>query len=227
MAHAICEILEIGLAVPERTIRLSSPPGMIPAPGQYLLATGLGMDEILPTALFLTQTEADWLELCGEIPANWAPGVKIHLRGPFGAGFHLPSKARRVALVSFTEHYLRLAPVIQLATRQNAGISLFSAHLVENLPAEVEALPLESVGEAWSWADYVAVEARFEQLNQLRDSLGLREEVRSTCSAELLVLMPMPCGGTADCGVCAVKSNGRHLLVCKDGPVLDLISVVK
>jgi len=225
MAFAICEILEIGLADPERTIRLACPPGMIPAPGQYLLAAGLGADEILPTTLFLTRAEGDSVELCGELPTGWTPGMKIHVRGPFGIGFRLPAKARRVAVVSLTEHYLRLLPVIQLANRQNAGVALFSTHLVVDLPAEVEALPLETVKEAWSWADYMAVEARFEQLTQLREFLGLRVDIHPTFTAELLVLTPMPCGGMADCGVCSVNLNGRQRLVCKDGPVFELISV--
>jgi len=30
----------------------------------------------------------------------------------------------------------------------------------------------------------------------------------------------MPCGGLADCGICAVEGKGRkQLLVCVDGPV--------
>jgi NAD(P)H-flavin reductase len=37
-----------------------------------------------------------------------------------------------------------------------------------------------------------------------------------------LVVAPMPCGGLAECGVCAVTTRRGWKLACKDGPVFDL-----
>jgi hypothetical protein len=32
----------------------------------------------------------------------------------------------------------------------------------------------------------------------------------------------MPCGGLAECGVCALPAHRGWKLLCKDGPVLEL-----
>jgi NAD(P)H-flavin reductase len=40
--------------------------------------------------------------------------------------------------------------------------------------------------------------------------------------AQVLVRTSIPCGGIADCGVCAVMTKSNWKLACKDGPVFDL-----
>ena len=43
--------------------------------------------------------------------------------------------------------------------------------------------------------------------------------------AQVLVRTPLPCGGIAACGVCAVHLTGSsrdYRLACKDGPVFQL-----
>jgi dihydroorotate dehydrogenase electron transfer subunit len=40
--------------------------------------------------------------------------------------------------------------------------------------------------------------------------------------AQVLVGTPIPCGGIADCGVCAVNTKSSWMLACEDGPVFDL-----
>jgi NAD(P)H-flavin reductase len=45
------------------------------------------------------------------------------------------------------------------------------------------------------------------------------------CRAEALVLTAMPCGGMAECGVCAVKTAAGWQSACKDGPVFDFASL--
>ena len=40
--------------------------------------------------------------------------------------------------------------------------------------------------------------------------------------AQALIVTPMPCGGIAECGVCAVTVRRGWKMACKDGPVFDL-----
>ena len=48
------------------------------------------------------------------------------------------------------------------------------------------------------------------------------KELGLAIPAQALVLGPMPCGGLADCGVCAVTTRSDWKLACKEGPVFDL-----
>jgi hypothetical protein len=79
------------------------------------------------------------------------------------------------------------------------------------VPSEVEVLPPSALAGAAGWADYLAADCNLGELAQLR---GLR--------GEALVRTPLPCGGMADCGACAVRLKRGYLLACKEGPVVDL-----
>jgi dihydroorotate dehydrogenase electron transfer subunit len=37
-----------------------------------------------------------------------------------------------------------------------------------------------------------------------------------------LVMTPIPCGGIAECGACAVPAHRGWKLACRDGPVFNL-----
>jgi dihydroorotate dehydrogenase electron transfer subunit len=57
----------------------------------------------------------------------------------------------------------------------------------------------------------------------LRKSLQLRAHEYLPCPAQVLVTSPMPCGGIAECGVCALPLRKKgYVLTCKDGPVFNL-----
>jgi len=224
--EATCKILEIGLMDNEPTVRFDLPSGMIPAAGQYILAAGLGKEEILPAALFLSNQADQGGFLCGDFPTGWTPGDYAFLRGPMGKGFHVPANLRRLGIISLTGRFSRLLPVIHTALARNAAVSLFSERLPASMPAEVEVLPLEGLDGSWSWADYFAVEASQGQFPDVRTLLKLGNHARVPCPAEILIYTSFPCGGIADCGVCAVKVGGRYRLACKDGPVFDLNSLV-
>jgi hypothetical protein len=195
---------------------------MAPAAGQYLLGCSLEAEEVLPVVLYLAWKEGGGSLLTGSIPGNWIPGGKVWLRGPSGKGFHLPTQARRVALASLTGGFSRLAPLAQAAIRQGAAVSLFSPSMPAVLPAEVEVLPLQALNEAWSWADYAALEAGVEQIEHLGALLGSGHFPRLPFQAEILIITRFACAGVADCGVCAVEAGGRYHLACKDGPVFPL-----
>lgn len=178
----------------------------------------------MPIPLYLAGKEEIGSRLTGDIPASWTPGRKVWLRGPAGRGFHLPVQARRVALVSFTGSFARLAPVANAAILNGAAVSLFSPSLPAGLPAEVEALPLQALGEARGWADYAALEAEAGQIEDVIELLGCQHGPRIPFPAEILISTRFACAGASDCGVCAVKAGRRYRLVCKDGPVFDLNS---
>jgi len=44
--------------------------------------------------------------------------------------------------------------------------------------------------------------------------------------AQVLVVTPMPCGGLAECGVCAFTTRRGWKMACKDGPVFDLSELI-
>ena len=78
--------------------RLACPENLIPAPGQYLLASDAS-DSPLPVPIFYTYSApGGFIATSAE---HWKPGDVLHLRGPLGRGFSLPSSARKVALIAF------------------------------------------------------------------------------------------------------------------------------
>ena len=107
----------------------------------------------------------------------------------------------------------RLLPLIRLALDQGAAVLLLAGSSPESLPSSVEMMPVSSLGEAVAWADYLALDLPREALSDttVRGAAG-----------QALVITPMPCGGMADCGACAIHVRRGSLLACKDGPVLDL-----
>ena len=82
--------------------------------------------------------------------------------------------------------------------------------------------PLIDLPSAVSWADFLAIDSSLESLPELRSCLGLRPGELSPCPGQVLVFAAMPCGGFAECGVCAVHTRQGWKLACKDGPIFDL-----
>ena len=134
----------------------------------------------------------------------------------------MPASVRRVALVALSKTHARLKPLLTDALAQNASVVLFSDLNVLDLPPEVEAQPLSALAEVVAWADYLAVDVERESLQKLWTLLGGREQARDLVKAQALIVTPVPCGGMADCGVCAVNIRHGWKLACKDGPVFNL-----
>jgi hypothetical protein len=224
------------------TAWIDCPPTAVPAPGQYLLAfspaeplTALG------TALFRGEAFSS-LEPAGRgflaappFPTTWAPGVPLVVRGPLGHGFNLTGQ--RLALAALGETAVRLLPLAQQALQRGDAVTLFTDAPLPALPASIEIYPLESLPDATGWADCLGIDLPLEALPQLRGRLGLNKGVRLMCPAQALVYTPMPCGGLAECGACAVPAPSarrgavpggraagwlRYWLACQDGPVFDL-----
>jgi len=155
--------------------------------------------------------------------------MDLSLRGPLGQGFSLPVSARRVGLIPFEASPARLRGLIRLALRQEAAVVLLCPSTPDHLPDEVEVQPLSALQEIVEWADFLAIDVSRENLNRLRERLGKPGQVGAgkghpglgRTQAQILIDTPVPCGGIAECGVCALTLKSTWKLACKDGPVFD------
>ena len=214
------QIVELILEDGRQYVRVYCPSNLIPNPGQYVLA-GDGSDSPLPVPLFYTDSAPQGFVAAAPLNASWSPGVALHLRGPLGRGFTLPLSARRVALVAFDDSPARLKGLILPALRQGAAVVLVGTSAPDTLPDDVEVQPLSVLHDILEWADYVAFDAARENLHRLKEELGKRNKLGSGMGAQILVRTRVPCGGIADCGVCAVTLKSEWKMACKDGPVFD------
>lgn len=209
-------ILENGL----RHARIACPANLIPSPGQYLFASDAS-DAPLPVPLFFTDSTPSGFIASASLPDTWSPGHALHLRGPLGHGFGLPSSARKVTLVAFDDSSARLRGLIRPALRQGAAVVLVCDSNEENLPDEVEVQPSSAMPEILEWADYAAFDVARENLPGLKEMLGRPDRSSALKEAQFFIRTPVPCGGIAECGVCAVNLKSEWKLACKDGPVFD------
>jgi dihydroorotate dehydrogenase electron transfer subunit len=216
------QVLELLLEDGCRQVRVTCPPGLIPSPGQYLLASD-GSDAPLPVPLFYTDSAPDGF-IAADALAGWNPGLELALRGPLGRGFALPPAARKVGLVAFDDQRsspARLKGLIRPALKQKAALVLVCSFTPDSLPDDVEVQPLSALQDIVEWADYLALDVSRANLNQLRARVGKLNQLSAGGEAQVLIRTPIPCGGVADCGVCAVKLKSDWQLACQDGPVFN------
>jgi NAD(P)H-flavin reductase len=214
------QLLELILDDGYRYARITCPPNLVPAPGQYLLASD-GSDAPLPVLLVYTDFAPQGFIAAAPPTTIWNPGLELHLRGPLGRGFSLPLSARKVGLVAFDDSPARLRGLIRPALKQDAAVVFVGRSTADNLPDEVEVQPLSALIDILDWADYVAFDVRRENLDALREQLGKWNPRATGKGAQFLIRTPVPCGGIAECGVCAVTLRSEWKLACKDGPVFD------
>lgn len=213
-------IIELILQDGGRAARISCSADLTPAPGQYLLA---GDDSYAPLPVSLSFTDsAPGGFIVSPVPDLWVPGTEISLRGPLGNGFKLPASARKVALIVFDDLPSRLRGLIRPALSQGAAVVFVSDSQVENLPDEVEVQPLSALGDVVAWADYAAFDVTRENLPGWMERLRKLKQASTLKEAEILIRAPVPCGGVAECGVCAVVTKSGWKMACKDGPVFAL-----
>src|SRR5512133_570012 len=215
-------VIELILEDGSRYARVSCPEFLIPGSGQYLLASH-GSDSLLPVPLFHTESAPQGF--IGPAPEAWKPGDVLALRGPLGRGFVLPASARRVGLVAFDCSVSRLRGLIQVALRQDASVVVLCDSETDHLPDEVEVLPVSGLVEILQWADFVALDVGRENLGELMERLGKPVPLQALSDPQILIRTPVPCGGLAECGVCAVPTRSDWKLACKDGPVFHLSEV--
>ncbi|MCC7117129.1 MAG: hypothetical protein IT310_01280 [Anaerolineales bacterium] len=207
--------------------QLACPPELIPTPGQYLLAHAPAEDAPLAVPLFFYDSAPRGFRLAPQIPAAWTVGTKLALRGPLGRGFTLTAVSRKIALVAFDESLARLHGLMALAFKQSAEVTLVGEFDLKRLPEAAEVQPLKALEEVCGWADFIAIDLARENLNQLGERLGVLKQVSAVSEAQVLIRAPMPCGGVAECGVCAVRIQSHWQMACKDGPVFKWKDLLK
>ena len=223
------QVVELILENGFRHARISCDEKLIPSPGQYLLASTASETDLLPVSLFSTEfmlkggnmPPLRYFTACAPIPETWTPGKEITLRGPLGHGFTMPPSARKVALVAYDDSPARLQGLMQNALKQGSAVVLVCDSGNIQLPDEVEVQPLSAMGEIVEWADYTAFDVVRENLFELKQMIGMQIQKSAGGEAQVLVRTQMPCGGIADCGVCAVPLTPDWKLNCKNGPVFD------
>jgi NAD(P)H-flavin reductase len=219
------QVVELILQDGLRVARVSCPGNLIPAPGQYLLASDAS-DSPLPVSLFYTDSAPAGFIAAAPVPDSWSLQAEIKLRGPLGHGFTLPISARKLGLVAFDNSPMRLHGLIQPALYQDAAVVLICNSTADNLPDEVEVLPLSALSEIIAWADTVMFDVVRENLPELRERVEALNQIPALKEAQVLVRTPVPCGGVAECGICAVTVKSSWRMACKDGPVFTLRELV-
>ncbi len=213
------QVIELILQDGLRSARLSCLESLIPSLGQYLLADD--SSSLLPVPLFYTDSAPSGFIAAPPLPDSWSPGHGIRLRGPLGRGFALPALSRRVALVAYDDTPTRLRGLIRPSLKQKAAVVLVCAAVSDDIPNEVEMQPSSALSEVCEWADYIAVDVARENLPELRQRLGKLNQRPAMGEVQVLIRTPVPCGGAAECGVCAVTLKSNWMMACKDGPVFD------
>lgn len=213
-------VAELKLHQGEVCAVIAAPSELAPAAGQYLLAAESGA--ILASPLFLADFAEQGFLAAPPFPDAWRPGTELSLHGPLGRRFHPPADAKRMALIALGSTKARLMPLVNASRSDYYRVTLFSEAPFADLPPDLEAYPLRDLAEALSWADFFAVDVALEDLESLADHFADVPGGRG----QVLVHASMPCGGLADCGVCAVKVKKSWKMTCVDGPVFDLKDIL-
>ncbi|MBL8050636.1 MAG: hypothetical protein JNM46_05385 [Anaerolineales bacterium] len=228
------------------SMRIKSPPDLIPTPGGYLLAHKNASDSPLSVSLFSMDSTPNGFRSAPPTPLDWKPGDLINLRGTIGHGFRIPNSAKKIALIALDESPARLHGLISPSLKQNREVVLVCNSSPMDLPEVIEVQPLQSLIDVLKWADFAAFDAprevrrtlkdetnpnisstahRFD-LNQLREMLKEQNQVTTKIEAQILIHTAMPCGGVAECGVCALTLNHEWKMICKEGPVFNLHDIL-
>ncbi len=215
------------------SLKIDCSPDLIPDPGTYLLAHREGESHSpLAVPLFRvgmpdSEETNPVLQSTANLPSKWGPGAVLTLRGPLGHGFAPPDEINHLALATLGAGLERLLPLACPALDSGADVAIFTpeplpADFLAFLPPAIEVHPLTALAESFAWIDFLALELSRQTLPDLRSILGLPPHIKIPCRTQALVTTPMPCGGMADCGACAVPAHRGYKLACKDGPVFDL-----
>jgi NAD(P)H-flavin reductase len=202
-----------------KAARIACPASLIPGPGQYVLAYAQGSDAPLAIPLFPAALEDGAFIAAAPIPADWQPGLAVHLRGPLGRGFAVPAAARKLALVAVDGSAARLLALLERAVDEDRSAVLVCDQPPEDLPLQIEVQPERALLDVLQWAEYAAFDLSRAGLPDLQARLAGSENTLRKLIAQVLVRTPLPCGGLADCGACAVGAGRDQWLACKDGPV--------
>ena len=189
-------------------------------PGQYLSARAEG--DILAAALFPCGMDGKGFTPSLELPVTWQPGVSLFIRYPLGKGFAVPPSARQLLMVSATGNPLRLLPAAGAVLAGGGEAALFSYSQPDDISPEIELLTRDELADACAWADCIIGDTSIDNLHVWKGMVTRGETATSKRNIQVLIDTPMACHGTADCGVCAVKTKHGWINACSDGPVFQL-----
>lgn len=201
---------------------LSCPPEAVPTPGRYVLAHApTDTDLALATPIFAVgyAQHGRGFTAAPPFPATWQPGSVIQLTAPRGHGFEIPADVRRLGLVGLGQHVATLLPLALAAFDHGGEVALFTDAPLPRLPSSLEANPLAALADAIAWADVIAIAGPLLALAALPTEL----RARLPGNTQLLIETALPCGGLAECGICALPAGrGKWLAACTAGPVVAL-----
>jgi hypothetical protein len=206
---------------------LDCPPNMIPAPGQYLLAHDGASDLPLAVPVYFYDSAPKGFRCAPPYLSTWTIGTRLSLRGPLGHGFNMPVTARKIALIALDGSSAYLHGLIPLALKREMEAVLVCDSPVSGLSEDVEVQPLQAFDEICKWADFIAIDIARETLSQLKEMTSKLNQVSAVREAQVLIHTPMPCGGLAECGVCAIGLHHDWKMACKEGPVFILKDILK
>jgi hypothetical protein len=226
--HMLSKLLELTQIGPSRAGVFDLPEKHWPKPGQYLPCQRItDTPDVLVTNLFRVLGDEDLLTL-EPIPPDWYPGDEIRYLPPQGHAFQLPPSARRIGLLPLGVTPLRLLALLQHALAQDASLTLFLNSkqrdtFLSHVPSVVEVVPDSALTENLEWLDYLAVDLERDDLESLSHVVNIPA---LPFEGQVLIRTIMPCRGLGTCGVCAIRTAKGWRLICKDGPVFDLMEVL-
>lgn len=206
-------------------------------PGQFLLATATAYEPYLPQVVFPFGLEGRSVSslLLPRALESFARTGELNLRGPFGRGFNLPPNAER-ALILATDVLAaaHMLPWIKVLVEREREVTLLCGDATlpqEWLPAEVEyrraADVLAEAATLWQWADALYACGSGDFFDELFSAIAAaRGRVQVGWSQVLFRDLPMPCG-IGLCYLCAIRGARGLMLLCREGPVLDLADWVR
>lgn len=199
------------------------------SPGQYLQVWRDDETNALPVTAYPASLFHNGLLSLDKIPSHWSPGDHVHIAGPMGCGFSLPGNSQFIVLIAPDGEFERILPLAQLALKQNASVSLISGSMYDRetflstLPEVLEVHDMSNIPKALHWADFLAIDLKFEDINELESLLGVsHQDFMPVKQGQVLIRGKMPCAGKAQCGICAIKTRSGWKFVCEDGPVFPL-----
>lgn len=210
-------------ATGEASARIACPSAAVPAAGQYLMAHAPFQSEVvLGNPLFSMRSLPGGFQCVPPVPESWQPGTLLSMRGPLGKGFQIPKGIGRLAVAALGDTFARLLPVAFETSQAGGAVASFFNGPLPVLPAAIEVYPVTDLPGVLGWADFLVLDLPLGDLASLRALLNMDEINGIPCPGQALLSSPMPCGGLADCGVCAIPTRKTWKLACKVGPVFNL-----
>lgn len=232
MKHYTGQLIEVLLeAYKNASARVSLPAEAHPKPGQYLLINhDSHSDETLPYTFFPALSlpaleQADELLISGDIPSDWAPGIRLAISSPKGRAIRIPSGTQKLALLASAGSSARLLAILGEALSRSIAVVLLCENIPASLPDQVEIRGFSQVQEIVAWSDYLVVDIPYSGEKDTQEMLASLDISKHT-NGMVIISGTYPCGALADCGLCSVQTRHKVALACKDGPAFDIAELL-